>query len=86
MIFESVFSTHNYLTCLVLLMDFGKWDVRKSVDAGKLDRLLRYFDKMLDEAEMKVLEMQSMGKNVTQWLWLVDQDGVSLSNHVSFPS
>lgn len=48
-------------------MDFGKWDINKAAQKGELDRVLRYFDRMMEEAEMEVAKMQSSGKNVTQW-------------------
>ncbi|OXA64754.1 retinal-binding protein [Folsomia candida] len=67
----------------LLLMDFGKWDINKAAQKGELDRVLRYFDRMMEEAEMEVAKMQSSGKNVTQWTWLVNQERTA---HVNLPS
>lgn len=65
----------------MIQFDFGKWDLNKAVDSGKLDRLIRYYDKMLDEATMKVIDLQAQGHNVSQWIALGNMQDVNLEQH-----
>ncbi|OXA38744.1 Protein real-time [Folsomia candida] len=46
----------------LLIMDFGDWDLDGAAERGEIDRVLRYYDRMLEEAEQKVLDLQHQGK------------------------
>ncbi|OXA39747.1 SEC14-like protein 2 [Folsomia candida] len=58
----------------LLITDFGEWDLDRAAERGEIDRVLRYYDRMLEEAEQKVLDLQHQGKNITQFTWLMNQD------------
>jgi len=61
-----------------------EWDFRRAAVSGKLKRLNRYFDKMLDEVEIKVRVQQNLKQNVTQGVLLFDLNKVNAVQHVNF--
>jgi hypothetical protein len=71
------------INILVVRCDFGDWDVRKAVIAGKLPRLIRYTMKMWDEARIKVNELAREGKNVTRWTMIIDLNNFNVGQHLS---
>ncbi|OXA62617.1 Retinal-binding protein [Folsomia candida] len=71
----------------ILLMNFKKWDISKwNLDPEKHKKLVRHFNKMTDDAAAQVFKEQQAGKNVTQFLWLVDMDKVNVMQHVNIAS
>lgn len=76
-----------YIFLPVLLMNFKKWDISKwNLDPEKHKKLVRHFNKMTDDAAAQVFKEQQAGKNVTQFLWLVDMDKVNVMQHVNIAS
>ncbi|ODM90798.1 SEC14-like protein 4 [Orchesella cincta] len=57
---------------------FGEWKLRTAVIAGKLPKLKRYGVKAIEDATRKVRELQYQGKNVTQWVMLLNMEGFNL--------
>ncbi|OXA38448.1 hypothetical protein Fcan01_26848 [Folsomia candida] len=72
--FPYKFDGHDKQGRPLLIMDFGSWDLDGAAERGQIDRVLRYYDRMLDEAEHKLLDLQHQGKNVTQFVWFLNQD------------
>ncbi|CAL8069485.1 unnamed protein product [Orchesella dallaii] len=62
-------------------LNIGPWNFRRAAITGKMPRLLRYMDKMLEEATQAVIKLQGMGKNVTQWKVILNMDGFNLIQH-----
>lgn len=48
---------------------------------GKLPRLQRYMDKMMDEISLKVVDLRNQGKNVTRWVLVTNVDGFNVIQH-----
>jgi len=46
-----------------------------------MPRLLRFMDKLLEEATQEVIRQQELGKNVTQWKVMLNLDGFSIIQH-----
>jgi hypothetical protein len=61
----------------------GEWDVRKAVVAGKLPRLIRYTNKMWDEARKAIWNEYSQGKNVTRWTMIMDMSKINAAQQVN---
>ncbi|ODM94172.1 SEC14-like protein 2 [Orchesella cincta] len=57
------------------------WDIRKTALQGKLPRLQRYMDKLMDEISMKVVRLRSEGMNVTRWVLLTNVEGFNVVQH-----
>ena len=57
------------------------WDIRRAHLQGKLERLQRYMDKMLDEISLKVINMRAEGKNITRWVLLTNVEGFNVIQH-----
>lgn len=62
-------------------VSIGDWNIRRASVTGKLPRLQRYMDKMMDEISMKVLRLRSDGKNVTRWVLLTNVEGFNVVQH-----
>lgn len=63
---------------VIMESHFGEWPVRSAVVSGKLRRLNRYGVKAIEYATRKVRELQASGKNVTQWVMLLNMDGFNV--------
>lgn len=63
---------------IVMESHFGEWPVRTAVVGGKLQRLNRYGVKAIEDATRKVRDLQASGKNVTQWVMLLNMDGFNV--------
>ncbi|CAL8080045.1 unnamed protein product [Orchesella dallaii] len=57
------------------------WDIRRAALQGKLPRLQRYMDKLMDEISMKVVSLRNEGKNVTRWVLLTNVEGFNIVQH-----
>ncbi|ODM97022.1 SEC14-like protein 2 [Orchesella cincta] len=62
-------------------LNIGPWNFRRAAITGKMPRLIRYMDKLLEEATQAVITQQGMGKNVTQWKVILNLDGFSIIQH-----
>lgn len=59
--------------------NFGEWPMRTAVIAGKLPRLKRYSERAIEDATKKVRQLsETYGRNVTQWVMLLNMDGFSV--------
>jgi len=59
---------------------FGDWNVRQMAVAGKVKQLTLYSLRGIERANTKIRESQAQGKNVTQWILLLNMDGFNLIN------
>ncbi|CAL8068098.1 unnamed protein product [Orchesella dallaii] len=64
------------ITCLL-----GVHDIRQAHLTGRAPMFLRFVDKIMDEAEMKVRNAQLEGKNVTRFQFVINLDGFNLVQH-----
>jgi hypothetical protein len=62
----------------VASVDVGSWDIRGQVLAGKRDRVIRYFDKLMEEINILVRLAQDKGENVTQYSLIFDMGNYNL--------
>jgi len=70
----------------LLLLYFGKWDIRKYSLAGRRDIVLKYWQQMTELLENKAYEAAKMtGKDITQFYYLNDMDGYTLRQHACLP-
>jgi hypothetical protein len=60
------------LSNLVASVTVGEWDIRSAIVSGKGERVLRYFDKLIEEINVLVRKSQDEGKNLTQYSLLFD--------------
>lgn len=65
----------------VFSIPIGDWDIRRAVIAGKGDKLMRYFDKVFEEASTMIRLMQADGQNATQLIVIFDVSSFSLGQH-----
>lgn len=49
---------------LVLFGEFGHWDLRHAEATGRFERLIRFGEKIMEEEETLVRQLQSEGKLV----------------------
>ncbi|CAL8069526.1 unnamed protein product [Orchesella dallaii] len=63
------------------VVDIGTWDIRAAIIQGRGQRLLRYLDRLMENATDQVFERQERGMNVTQWKVLINADGFNLITH-----
>lgn len=73
--------SHVMFTYLVGAFSISDWDFRRASTSGNQMRLFRYMTKLLEEATVSVIKLQSEGKNVTQWKVLMNMDGFNLIQH-----
>lgn len=57
------------------------WDIRQAAVSGKRDRLIRWVFKYFEDATKQVRKYQGEGKNVTQFILLLDAEGFNPVNH-----
>jgi len=69
----------------VIVGNIGDWDLRRASVTGRIQRVLRYLDKAMDEATIKIREMQKEGKNVTKFFFIVNLDNFNLAQHTCAP-
>ncbi|CAL8099405.1 unnamed protein product [Orchesella dallaii] len=69
----------------VVTGNIGDWDLRRASVTGRIQRVLRYLDKAMDEATIRIREMQKEGKNVTQFVFIVNLDNFNLAQHTCGP-
>ncbi len=62
-------------------INMGPWNIRRMALAGKMPRLQRYMNKLLEEATQAVIREQGKGNNVTQWKVLINLDGFNQIQH-----
>lgn len=62
-------------------LNIAPWNFRSMALTGKLPRLLRYMDKLLEEATQSVVKQQTEGKNVTQWKVILNMEGFNMMQH-----
>lgn len=55
----------------VITGSIGDWDLRRASVTGRIQRVLRYLDKAMDDATVKIREMQKDGKNVSRFLFFM---------------
>lgn len=55
---------YNCVLRLVLIAEYGHWDLRNADLTGRFDRLIRYGEKMLEEEDTKIRQFWSKGKLV----------------------
>jgi len=59
---------------------FGDWNVRSMALQGKMKQLILYSLRGIERATTKLRERQAQGKNVTQWILLLNMDGFNVIN------
>jgi len=65
----------------IVTTNFDEWDIRKGVVAGKIKRLMRWMTFGQESAVRKVRELQGMGKNVTQWDFIINMNNFNIPVH-----
>jgi len=65
----------------IVAADISEWDVRGAVVSGQGDRLTRYMIRSIESAARHVHEQQLAGKNVTQWIVILNMDKFNLGQH-----
>lgn len=63
---------------VIMESHFGDWPLRTAVLSGKLPRLKRYGVKAIEVATRKVRALQEQGRNVTQWVMLLNMQGFNV--------
>ncbi|ODM88857.1 SEC14-like protein 4 [Orchesella cincta] len=76
--FPASFHNSDKIGRPILTMNFGEWDFRAVVLAGKSRRLDRYLTYTTEKYVNNVFKAQAAGKNVTRALILIDMDGFSI--------
>jgi len=69
---------------IVALCPIGEWDIRKAAVSGKLKTLNRYWDKKMDEIDIRIRMEQKLKRNVSQGVLLGDFSGVNAVQQVNF--
>jgi len=59
---------------------YGDWNVRKQAIAGKIKQLTHYSLRGVERATRGIRRLQGEGKNVTQFILLLNMDGFNLIN------
>ncbi|XP_021958783.1 SEC14-like protein 2 isoform X1 [Folsomia candida] len=62
----------------VVSIPVGDWDVRRAVLAGQSDKLIRYFDKLLEEVTTLIRDAQKSGENMTRFNHIMDMANYNL--------
>lgn len=62
-------------------VSFGPWNFRKMAISGKMPRLQRYLNKLLEEIVGRVIEEQYKGNNVTQCKVILNMEGFNQIQH-----
>ena len=66
----------------VVSFQFGKWNIRKIALAGKMPDLRHYVNGMMEYGYSAARELtQTTGKDINQWIMLVDLKGYNLRQH-----
>jgi len=65
----------------ILTANYDEWDVRKGVLSGKLQRLMRWMAYAQEAAVRRVRELQTQGKNITQWNFIINMNNFNLVQH-----
>ncbi|ODN02368.1 SEC14-like protein 2 [Orchesella cincta] len=55
----------------------GEWNIRRAAVTGRMDRLIRWVHKFFEDGAKRVRNLQSNGKNVTQFTILLNLEGFS---------
>ncbi|CAL8112992.1 unnamed protein product [Orchesella dallaii] len=79
--YEYFIDTHDKSGRPIATLRFGDWDIRNAILTGKGQRLTRYLYKALDEVTAKIRALQREGKQITQWVSLLDMEGYAISTH-----
>ncbi len=63
------FCKHDFMICiyylyLVLIAEFGHWDLRNADLTGRFERVIRYGEKMMEEQDTKIRQCWAKGKLV----------------------
>ena len=70
---------------LVVVIAFGRWDIRKFVDRGQRDDFIRYVDRVyVKTMDMMVGRVNSQGVPVTQFVLIYDMDKLSMRTLTSY--
>ncbi|XP_021968240.1 SEC14-like protein 2 [Folsomia candida] len=65
----------------VISMSTGEWNVRGILLSGKLERAVRYYDKMFEETSTLIRQAQKDGDNMTQFNLIMDFSNWNLVVH-----
>lgn len=66
---------------LVVSIYMGDWDIRREIIAGKGKRLMRYGDRLGEEASINVRKILKDGENVTQSTIIMDMKNFNIAQH-----
>lgn len=71
----------QYFICgLVVEGFFGDWNVRAVAVTGKIKHLTHYCHRATERTTKKIRDLQDQGKNITQFILLLNMDGFNLIN------
>jgi hypothetical protein len=63
----------------VISVYIGDWDIRKAALAGKIPRLIKYIDTLVEEVTVLIRKSQDMGQNITQFSLIMDLNNYNLA-------
>lgn len=76
-----MYAIANVISFSVISMSTGEWNVRGILLSGKLERAVRYYDKMFEETSTLIRQAQKDGDNMTQFNLIMDFSNWNLVVH-----
>ncbi|XP_021965856.1 protein real-time [Folsomia candida] len=66
----------------VISLFVGEWNLRRAVVSGQSDKMLRFVDKLFEEAGLVVRNMQKSGNNITRVQFIIECLGMSVQQQL----